>query len=207
VKKENGLYLADADSRTHISLLDALEKGDTERAWSFFFEKYSKLIHLWCRRWGASVEDTEDIVQETLLVVFRKIAEFQYDPSLSFRAWLKTVSYHKWLQAVEQNRMVYPPVQEPSMVMTYKSRLNLAVEEFKQLLDRIAEQEIFSLACTKVRSRVSERVWLCFEQSELLNQPRSEIAERLGISTGYVQVNVFRVRQLVHAEIKALDHG
>ena len=172
-----------------------------------FIEKYSKLISGWCHRWGASVEDTEDIVQETLLVVFRKIAEFQYDPSLSFRAWLKTVSYHKWLQAVEHNRLVYPPVAEPSTVMTYKSRVNLAVEEFKQLLDRIAEQEIFSLACAKVRSRVSERVWLCFEQSELLNQPRSEIAERLGISTGYVQVNVFRVRQLVHAEIKALDHG
>ena len=149
------------------------------------------------------MEDTEDIVQETLLVVFRKIAEFQYDPRLSFRAWLKTVSYHKWLQAVEHNRLVYPTVAEPSTVMTYKSRVNLAVEEFKQLLDRIAEQEIFSLACTKVRSRVSERVWLCFEQSELLNQPRSE----LGISTGYVQVNVFRVRQLVHAEIKAIDHG
>lgn len=172
-----------------------------------FIEKYSKLISGWCHRWGASVEDTEDIVQETLLVVFRKIAEFQYDPSLSFRAWLKTVSYHKWLQAVEHNRLVYPPVQESSMVMTYKSRLNLAVEEFRQLLDRIAEQEIFNLACTKVRSRLSERVWLCFEQSELLNHPRSEIAERLGISTGYVQVNVFRVRQLVHAEIKALDHG
>ena len=161
------MVIANNDSRTRISLLDSLRRGETDQAWLIFIEKYSKMISSWCHRWGASVEDTEDIVQETLLVVFRKIAEFQYDPSLSFRAWLKTVSYHKWLQAVEHNRLVYPPVQDPSIVTTYKSRVNLAVEEFKQLLDRIAEQEIFSLACTKVRSRVSERVWLCFEQSEL----------------------------------------
>ena len=201
------MLVADGDSRTHISLLDALKKGDTESAWLIFFEKYSKLIHLWCRRWGASVEDSEDVVQETLLLVFRKIAKFQYNPDQSFRAWLKTISHHNWVRSIERNRQASPAKHEPVNELTFRPRLINASEEFKEILDRIADQEIFSLACTKVRSSVSERVWLCFEQSEILNQPRSKIADRLGISPGYVQVNVFRVRQMVQSEIKALDHG
>lgn len=170
-----------------------------------FYERYAEQISHWCRRWGATAEDAEDVVQETLLVVFRKIAEFQYNRDQSFRAWLKTVSYHIWLQVFKHKRKTMLDSRSKSLATAYNHKLNAAVREFGGFLDQIAELEILNLALSNVRKRVPQRIWLCFELSELEEMPRKEIAEQLGISTGYVQVNVFRVRQLIDREIAALD--
>lgn len=80
------------DSQTRASLLLALRAGADADAWELFCQKYGPRIAGWCRKWGASRQDAEDVVQETLVVVFRKIADFQYRPDLSFRAWLKTIA-------------------------------------------------------------------------------------------------------------------
>lgn len=197
---------AEDDSRTRMSLLRALEQGDTERAWWIFFDKYSRIIHIWCRRWGATVEDSEDVVQETLLMVFRKIAQFQYNPDLSFRAWLKTIAHHHWIDALDRHRHAYPSHQWALSETARAARVATAVEEFQSILDRIADQEIMSLACARVRGRVSELAWHCFDQAAILGKSGDEVARSLEISLNYVHVNVFRVRKLIQDEIRALDH-
>lgn len=194
------------DSSTRVSLLEALAKGDTERAWAIFFVKYSKMINVWCRRWGASVEDAEDVVQETLLLVFRKIAQFHYNPELSFRAWLKTITHHNWIQVLDRHRQAYSLKPSWSRELPTEARLAEAVDEFKLILDRIADQEILCLANSRVRSRVSDLVWHCYEQVGVNEENGLTVAQQLGISLNYVHVNVFRVRKLIQDEIRAIDH-
>lgn len=200
------MQTADYDSKTRVSLLEALASGETERAWAIFFAKYAKMIHLWCRRWGASVEDSEDVMQETLLLVFRKIAQFQYNPEMSFRAWLKTITHHNWIQVLERHRQAYRVKPGQTNDLRYSDQLADAAEEFKMILDRIADQEILSLACAKVRTRVSELAWHCFEQAALLENNGEQVATSLGVSLNYVHVNVFRVRKMIQQEIRVIDH-
>ena len=76
------------DSGTRITLLGRLRRdpGDQE-AWGEFVEQYGPKVFAWCRRWGLQEADAQDVTQDVLLKLARKMKDFTYDPSRSFRAW------------------------------------------------------------------------------------------------------------------------
>ncbi len=63
-----------------------------QAAWSRFVDLYGSRIRGWCRRWGLQEADTEDVTQDVLLRLAQKLGAFNYDPSRSFRGWLRTVT-------------------------------------------------------------------------------------------------------------------
>jgi RNA polymerase sigma-70 factor (ECF subfamily) len=46
------------------------------------------------------------VTQDVLLKLHRLMARFVYDPSGSFRAWLKTLTHHAWRDLVAERRQV-----------------------------------------------------------------------------------------------------
>ena len=193
------------DSQTRISLLDALSKGDKQTAWAMFYRQYAVLISNWCRRWGASAEDSEDIVQETLLVVFRKIAAFQYDPNRSFRSWLKKVAYRIWLRVFQDKKQASSSPESAAVIAKNDLRLLIAFKEFGDILDHVIVQEIHNIALCNVRKKVSERNWVCYQRCDIQNLEKTEVAAEMGISLGLVHVIVSRVRNLIESEIMELN--
>src|SRR5512140_1436770 len=74
---------------TRRSLLSRLKDWDDQESWRRFFETYGKLIYAVAIRAGLNDAEAQDVVQETVIVVARKIPGFQYDPALgSFKSWL-----------------------------------------------------------------------------------------------------------------------
>jgi len=193
------------DSQTRVSLLRA--GGDVD-AWALFCQKYGPRIAGWCRRWGATAQDAEDVVQETLVVVFRKIADFQYRPELSFRGWLKTIARRLNRDASEKAGRFLPGPEQADRVraqVTEDGAEQAALAEYNALLDQIADEELFALAADRARQQVGDLVWQCFERAEILHQPRKEVAALLGISDGYVRLNIHRVCEVIRREVQALD--
>ena len=72
-----------------------------EAAWDEFVEHYGRHIYRWCRQWRLQDADAEDVTQEILLKLARKLRDFAYDPESSFRGWLKTVAHHAWRDFVD----------------------------------------------------------------------------------------------------------
>ncbi len=196
------------DSQTRASLLLALRAGADADAWELFCQKYGPRIAGWCRKWGASRQDAEDVVQETLVVVFRKIADFQYRPELSFRAWLKTIARRVNRDVGEKAGRFLPGPQQAEQVRVPAADDGanpVALAEYHSLLDKIASEELMELAQERARQQVDEMVWQCFERVQKRHQPRAEVAALLGISDGYLRLNLHRVRELIEQEMKALD--
>src|SRR5262249_49682883 len=78
-------------SRTRETLLGRLRRDPTDQAaWGEFVERYSPQIYGWCRGWRLQDADAQDVTQEVLVILARRMATFDYDPARSFRAWLKT---------------------------------------------------------------------------------------------------------------------
>lgn len=198
----------DANPSTRVSLLNALRAGDNDRAWAIFCGRYAPRITQWCRKWGATPQDSEDILQETLLVVFRKMAEFRYEPGTSFRSWLKTVTHRIWLHMTNHTRRhVHPPFpvarMRPDLVVDDPD--TVAASEYNAILDQIADRELLELATENARLRASPLMWQSFERAALLNEPRDLVAAALGISPGFLRVNITRMRHLVRDELARLD--
>ena len=66
---------------TRSSLLGRLKDEEDQSSWLEFFNSYWKLIYNVSRKAGLSHEDAQDVVQDSILTVVRRIKEFKYDLS------------------------------------------------------------------------------------------------------------------------------
>src|SRR5947209_13254256 len=93
------------ESGTRITLLGLLERDPTNQAaWGEFVEHYGSKIYGWCRKWNLQEADAQDVTQNVLLKLAQKLREFSYDPSRSFRAWLKTLTRHALSDFLERRQ-------------------------------------------------------------------------------------------------------
>src|SRR5262249_25349845 len=82
---------------TSPTLLGRLRQDPADAAaWSTFVLRYGPRIHAWCRQWRLQEADAQDVTQDVLVKLVTRMRTFDYDRARSFRAWLKTVTYHAW---------------------------------------------------------------------------------------------------------------
>ena len=87
----------------------AARAGD-ESAFSSLFESYRRELQVHCYRMLGSLEDSEDLVQETFLRAWRKRESFGSDGRLAFRAWLYRIATNACLDVLRgRPRRVVPP--------------------------------------------------------------------------------------------------
>src|SRR5438270_6344868 len=89
-----GAAIAEYDSLpTRRSLLSRLRDLSDSDSWRTFFDTYWRLIYNLARKSGLSDGDAQDVVQETVIAVARKMPDFRYDPAKgSFKQWLRLIT-------------------------------------------------------------------------------------------------------------------
>ena len=82
-----------APTSTSWTLLRKLGESPADgSAWEAFALRYGPAVFQWCRQWGLQEADANDVTQTVLLKLIEHMKVFQYDPTKSFRAWLKTIA-------------------------------------------------------------------------------------------------------------------
>jgi RNA polymerase sigma-70 factor (ECF subfamily) len=193
------------DSRTHVTLLVRLcgSGAADQEAWAEFVDKYGPHIYRWCRSWQLQPADAEDITQQVLLKLAEKMKEFDYDPSGSFRAWLKTVTYYAWRSFANSR--------STRNTGTGDSRVNHALESLEareDLARRLEEEfdrELLEHAVVRVRLRVRPHTWEAFRLTALEGVPGAEAAARLNMKVANVYVARSTVQRLLQEERQKLE--
>ena len=79
-------------SKTSATLLGRLAASPPDQAaWSDFVDRYGPRILKWCRAGGLQEADVLDVSQAVLTKLFVQMQRFDYEPSKSFRGWLRTI--------------------------------------------------------------------------------------------------------------------
>src|SRR5215467_1214706 len=94
-----------SNSQTSPTLLGRVcqSPGDAV-AWTEFVRHYGPRVLHWCRSWKLQEADAEDVAQNVLLAIARRMRTFTYDPSKSFRGWLRTVAHGAWCDWLEAQK-------------------------------------------------------------------------------------------------------
>src|SRR5947207_11596743 len=84
---------ADDSLLTRRTLLSRLRNLDDQESWRTFFDLYWRLLYNVARKSGLDHLSAQEIVQETVIGVARKMPEFHYDPARgTFRQWLLRIA-------------------------------------------------------------------------------------------------------------------
>ncbi|HEV3115541.1 MAG TPA: sigma-70 family RNA polymerase sigma factor [Gemmataceae bacterium] len=194
----------DSTLPTSPTLLGRLSRLPADQAaWAEFAERYGRKIYGWCRHWRLQQADAEEVTQEVLLKLARKMQTFAYDPSRSFRAWLKTVTHHAWRDFVDGRRRTQSgsgDTQVLEMLQTVQAGDNLV----EQLDDEFA-RELLDEALARVRVRVQPHTWQAFHLLAFEGLSGAEAASRLNMKIATVFVARSKVQKMIHEELRRLD--
>ena len=191
-------------SATDVSLLLRLQRdpGD-QRAWVDFVRRYGRRIFVWCRQWRLQEADAEDVTQNVLLILAEKLRNFEYDPSGSFRAWLKTVAHHAWSRYLERQRRA-GQASGDSQVLTLLDSL-AARDDLARKLEEEFDRELLELAMLRVAQRVESNTWRAFHLLTVEHRSSTETAAMLGMPVAMVYVAKSRVLKMMQEEVRSLE--
>src|SRR5262249_52426311 len=133
-----------------------------------------------------------------------KLRDFHYDPSRSFRGWLKTVAHHTWRDFVDSRRgcAAAGDSRVRALLQTLEARENLV-----QNLEEAFDLELLNAAKVRVRLRVAPHTWEAFRLVALEGMPVAEVATTVHMQVAMVYVAKSKVQKMLREELRKLEAG
>jgi RNA polymerase sigma factor (sigma-70 family) len=197
---------------TRQSLVERLADWSDRKRWQQFFDSYWKLIHRAARKAGLTESEAQEVVQETLITVAKKIDRLKYDPALgSFKGWLLNIT--RW-RIADQFRKRKRPEEHPA-----KARRD---ERETITIERIADPAGFDLdaawdeewrsnlreaAIARVKKKVSAKQYQIFDCYVLKEWPAQKVAKELRVSVTQVYIAKHRVGALLKREVMRVERA
>ena len=80
---------------TSVSLLERLRREPDAEAWRRLVAIYTPLIRHWLQRYALAEADRDDLTQDVMAVVVRRLPEFEHNQRHgAFRNWLRLIVTH-----------------------------------------------------------------------------------------------------------------
>lgn len=194
---------------TRLDLLDRLKDWSDHESWSDFFNTYREFFYGIARRAGLSDDEAQDVVQESIVSVAKRIQTFQYDPGIgSFKGWLALITRRRiadhWRRRARQP--VCQELQEPNITDCETSRQFTDNDTSTRAAEHDAEwgKQLVNTALARVKQQVSQRQYQIFDLYMLKEYPAEDVAETFGVNVGQVYLAKHRVGSLVKKELKQL---
>jgi RNA polymerase sigma-70 factor (ECF subfamily) len=196
---------------TRRSLLSRLKQSNAQESWREFFDTYWRLIYMTALNAGLTDSEAQEVVQETVLTVVRKIKSFRYDPAVgSFKGWLlTTVRWRIADQFRKRPKQIRTPSSRPMTETSGTATLERVADPGAIDLDAVWEEEwqrtLFSLALSRVKRRANARHYQMFDLYAVKCWSVDKVAQTLGVSTAQVRLAKHRITALMRREVARLE--
>ena len=183
---------------TSLGLLGRVQSGDAV-AWEAFSGRCRDVLLSWCNWREVQPADAEDVYQNSMLVVLRKVGEFQHAGRGSFRAWLRAIAWRCWCDAASSDRQI--------ALSDLREKFLIAQDDIAALdeeYERIWQAGLLSEAMQLVRARVNEKTWEMFRLCVLEGEPVPVVSAAVGMPDYAVHSSKSRVGRMIAAEVRRL---
>ena len=197
----------DAFIPTRRTLLSRLRDLDDQASWRDFFDTYWKLIYSTAIKSGLSDADAQDVVQETILTVTRRIPEFKYDPAVgSFKGWLLHTTRWRILDHLRKQRPDAPMPADAARDTDLLTQIpDPEGARIEAAWDAEWQQNLLDAALQRVKRQVNPKHYQVFELYALKEWPAGKVASTLGVNLAQVHLIKHRIGGLIKKEVKRLE--
>ncbi len=214
---------------TRQSLLSRLKNWDDQESWREFFDTYWQLIHRVARKAGLREDEAQDVVQDTILSVARKMPTFEYDRSQgSFRGWLFQLTrwriINQFKKRQPRNHLNETPSIDPCSSQREESPISPEEASFLasaatvpeeipdpagSALEKLWEEEwqrhVLAAAVARVKRQVSPSQYQMFDLYVNQRMAVGDVASALGVNSAQVYLAKHRIGVLLKKEVKKME--
>jgi len=193
---------AEQIKETDKQLVARVKKGD-KRAFDLLVLKYQYKVHAIVGRYIKDFDEVNDVTQEAFIKAYRAMAKFRGDSQ--FYTWLYRIAVNTAKNyLVSRNRR--PPASDVDVADAeyYSGSDSLKdVGSPEQLMYRDELEQVVDTAIKKLPEDLRTAVTL----REFEGLSYEEIAEVMGCPVGTVRSRIFRARESIDQQVRALTDG
>lgn len=190
---------------TRKSLLSRLKNWNDQESWQEFCRIYERIIYDVALKAGLREVEAQEVVQETLLSVAKKIAGFEYNPEIgSFKNWLLRITKRRIVDQLRKR----PPLGEPegdSLAIEQLSDRSMSALEVAW--DAEWRAAVLEMARAVVKRRVGSRQYKMFDLYVIQQMPLKKVTAALGVNAAQVYMAKYRISKLLKSEMKRLEEN
>jgi RNA polymerase sigma-70 factor (ECF subfamily) len=193
------------ESKTSVTLIDRVAVVPTDdAAWHQFVERYGPKILRWCFARGLQDADAEDVCQSVLTTLTVRLRRFEYDPSRSFRGFLRKVANDALSDAFSARaRLAHGGDSDTfDRLASLESR-----DDFVRRLEEQFDHELLEAATAIVRARVASQSWEAYRLTTEEGLSGADAAARLDMSVGAIFQAKSRVMSMLKDEVSRLERN
>lgn len=169
-----------------------------QNAWEKFVQLYTPLMFHWARKVGLQQSDSADLVQDVLSIVFRRLPDFQYDASGSFRGWLRTVTLNKFREK-KRKKVTDVSIASNSMLEQIAS-----LSRAESTWDLDYAQMLLQQTMTLMESDFHPGTWKAIRAVMAQGMTVDQAAEATGVSVWTIYSAKARLMKRLREELKGL---
>jgi RNA polymerase sigma-70 factor (ECF subfamily) len=189
-----------------FELIQAINAGQIE-LFPALVSRYDRKLYNFGMRMCRNVQDTEDMVQDAFINVFKYLKDFRYETK--FKNWLYRIATSTCLKKKRKSR--YAPERELSLdefIPDENAEMPVQVPGWATLpLDHLLNKELFALIREGIEA-LPEKYRLVLVLRDMEGFSTAETAQVLGLTTENIKVRLHRARLFLREKLKAYyDHG
>lgn len=189
---------------TSLSLLHRVRGDPNSPDWEKLFGIYVPLIRGWLRGHTILADDADDVVQEVLAVVIRRLPEFEHNQRTgAFRAWLRAITVNCLREHWKAKKRRPSPVVD-SQFRQLLAQLEEPTSPLSQLWDEEHDRHVMRKLLASLRPAFERTTWRAFEKTALDGGSAAEVAAELGITQNAVFIAKSRVLARLRQEAAGL---
>jgi RNA polymerase sigma-70 factor (ECF subfamily) len=191
---------------TQRSLIDRMKKWRDEASWRQFFDTYWKLIYSVARRSELSDGEAQEVVQETMITVWKSMPKFNYDPAIGeFKSWLLTIARCRIVDQVRKRGRLVPFQPLATESSQAPDIADPATQQFDKIWDAEWKENLKEAAEARVRRRANPRHYQLYDFYVNKQWPPEKVAAHFGVSVNQVYLAKNRVWEMITEEAKRLE--
>ncbi len=184
---------------TRASLLARLKELESSHVWSEFDEIYRPLLRRYAAAWGLQGSDAEEVAQECMILLWRRMRKFEYDPARGrFRAWLQRVVANRVKSRYRRRR--------EAQIQSGELRALVSGERpADEVYARIWQEEHVRGFLQQIRREVESHTFRAFELYVIERQSVEQVCQELGVTPNQVYKSKWRVTQKLAEKMKRFE--
>lgn len=196
---------------TRRSLLGRLKNWEDGESWQQFFDTYWRLIYAVALKSGLRDDEAQEVVQETVVSIAKKMDTFVYDPAVCpFKCWLKRLTRLRILdQFGKRDPRLTPWAGSGQETDTRTTRVERLADPQGSELERIWEEEweqnLLDVALRRLKHHLRPQHYQVFFLSSVRRKTPGEVARMLGMSRAQVYLVRHRVSRRMRKELENLE--
>ena len=175
----------DSSLPTRRSLIGRLRNRQDDDSWRDFFQTYWKLIYGFAIRCGCSDAEAEEVVQETVISISRKMPEYRYDSTVcSFKGWLMHVTNWRVIDQLRKRRTgkEMPLSLDASAANLIEQMASSAPSELETLWEQEWQKNLIDAAMERVKRKVNAEHYQIFYLLLVKGRSPRKVASMLKIN-------------------------